>query len=129
MLNLSNNLIDDTGAKRLVALFQSKKSLTELYLNDNRIGDEGVQLIARALSSSKATLRKLYLSKNKRITDRSVDELIEMFGKNQSLNSLWLLECSFTDTGRQRLIETAASKKNFYLNIERLSQGQGYQTS
>lgn len=88
-----------------------------------------MQLLAKNLCSSKVMLQKLYLSNNRGITDRSVDELIEMFGKNQSLNSLWLLQCSFTDTGRQKLIEAAASKKGFYLNIERLSQGQGYQSS
>jgi Ran GTPase-activating protein (RanGAP) involved in mRNA processing and transport len=119
VLNLSNNHIDDNGINYLVVLLKSKRTLTDLYLNDNQIGDRGVELLAKALSHPTATLQKLYLSNNTRITDRSINHLIGMFKTNQSLNSLWLLKCGFSDDGRGRLLEAVESKRGLYLNLER----------
>ncbi|UJR18188.1 hypothetical protein I4U23_005089 [Adineta vaga] len=119
ILNLSNNNIDDDGMNHLVALLRSKRTLTDLYLNNNQIGDEGIEKFAKALSHSTSNLQKLYLNNNSRITNRSANYLAEMLKKNQSLNTLWLLKCGFSDGGRQKLMEAAALKKGFYLNIER----------
>ncbi|CAF1227765.1 unnamed protein product [Adineta steineri] len=120
-LNLAKNNIDDDGVKHIVGLLRLKRTLTELHLNDNQIGDAGVEKLATALSHSAAALQKLYLQDNKRITDRSVKSLTEMFEKSQSLNTLWLLNCGLTNSGKQELSEAAGLKRGFYLNIERFA--------
>ncbi|CAF1198965.1 unnamed protein product [Adineta steineri] len=121
VLSLAKNNIDDDGVKHIVGLLRLKRTLTELYLNDNQIGDAGVEKLATALSHPAAVLQKLYLQDNKRITDRSVKSLTEMFEKSQSLNTLWLLNCGLTDNGKQELSEAAGLKRGFYLNIERFA--------
>ncbi|CAF1250235.1 unnamed protein product [Adineta steineri] len=121
VLNLAKNNIDDDGVNHIVGLLRLKRTLIELYLNDNQIGDAGVEKLATALSHPAAALQKLYLQDNKRITDRSVKSLTEMFEKSQSLNTLWLLNCGLTDNGKQELSEAAGLKRGFYLNIERFA--------
>ncbi|CAF3576735.1 unnamed protein product [Rotaria socialis] len=120
VLNLSNNNIGDEGVRHLVEVIKRKRTLTALHLNGNQISDEGVKLLASALCRPGTNLQKLYLHNNKRITDLSVDVLISMLKGNQSLNTLWLIECTLTSGGRQKIFQEAdASKQNFYLNIER----------
>jgi Ran GTPase-activating protein (RanGAP) involved in mRNA processing and transport len=101
----------------MALVIKRTETLTTLRLNDNRISDEGVKLLANVLSYPRRYLQKLYLHNNKLITDLSVEVLINMLEQNQSLNILWLIDCSITSHGRQRLQEAAASKRKFYLNI------------
>ncbi|CAF2205890.1 unnamed protein product [Rotaria magnacalcarata] len=120
VLNLSNNNIGDEGVRHLVEVIKRKRTLTALHLNGNQISDEGVKLLANALCHPGTNLQKLYLHNNKRITDSSVDVLINMLKQNQSLKTFWLIECKLTSGGRQKIFQEAdASKQNFYLNIER----------
>jgi Ran GTPase-activating protein (RanGAP) involved in mRNA processing and transport len=118
-LNLSHNNIGDEGANYLTEVLKVKRTLNQLYLNDNRISDRGVQLLANALCDPATELQKLYLHNNQLISDSSVDYLVDMLKRNRSLNALWLINCNLTNAGRQKLIEVVASKKNFYLNVER----------
>jgi Ran GTPase-activating protein (RanGAP) involved in mRNA processing and transport len=118
-LNLSKNKIGDKAAEYLAEVLKVKRTLIQLYLNDNQISNRGVQFLANALCHPKANLLKLYLHNNPLINDLSVDYLVEMLRQNRSLNTLWLINCNLTDAGRQRLRERAALKKNFYLNMER----------
>ncbi|CAF4259542.1 unnamed protein product, partial [Rotaria magnacalcarata] len=96
VLNLSNNNIGDEGVRHLVEVIKRKRTLTALHLNGNQISDEGVKLLANALCHPGTNLQKLYLHNNKRITDSSVDVLINMLKQNQSLKTFWLIECKLT---------------------------------
>lgn len=118
-INLSNNNIGDDGVKHIIALLRMKETLTILYLNNNQIGDQGVKLLADTLSHHTSKLKNLYLNENPRITNQCVDHLVKMFKLNQSLKILWLLKCGINGNGKQKLIQAAEEKQNFYLNIER----------
>lgn len=118
-LNLSNNNIGDEGAAYLEQLLKTKGTLMHLHLNGNRIGDRGVQRLSNALCHSSTNLKKLYLHNNRLISDLSIDSLAHMLARNQSLNTLWLINCTLTNAGRTRLIDEVASEKDFYLNVER----------
>jgi Ran GTPase-activating protein (RanGAP) involved in mRNA processing and transport len=102
-----------------VSLLKSKKSITDLHLDNNQTGDEGVEQLANALSHPEANLQRLYLDHNKGITDQAANYLIEMLKTNRSLNTLWLGDCSFTPNKRKKLVEASESREGFYLNIER----------
>lgn len=121
VLNLGNNDIDDNGIKHIVSLIRLKLSLIELHLDENQIGDDGVEQLCKTLSHPTATLQKLYLQKNRQITDKSAEYLTSMLKKNQSLTTLWLYGCSLNDSGKQKLADATKSKKGFYSNIERYS--------
>lgn len=118
VLDLSNNNIGDQGAEYLAELLEKKHTLTDLHLNSNRIGDKGVQMLSSVLSRRATKLQRLYLHNNSSISDKSVDYLVDMLKRNQSLNTLWLINCTLTNMGRQKLREAVASKRNFYLNVE-----------
>lgn len=118
-LDLSHNNIGDEGAKRLAEVIIGKRTLVSLRLNNNQISDRGVEQIASGLCSSKKQLQELYLHDNKLITDKSVGSLIKMLKENQSLKSLWLINCSLTNDGRKKLAGAVASKRNFHLNMEK----------
>jgi Ran GTPase-activating protein (RanGAP) involved in mRNA processing and transport len=107
--------------KHIATLLRIRPTLTALYLDGNQIGDAGVEQLAKALSHPLVNLQKLYVHENKQITDRSVNYLVRMLNQNHSLNTLWLLECSFSINGRQELIEAAQLKNKLYLNIERFT--------
>lgn len=94
-------------------LIQSKRTLTTLYLNDNRIGNDGVKHLANALCQEGTNLQQLYLKNNERITDDSVNILSNMFTKNQSLTAFSLQGCGINDNGKERL-KNETSSKNFF---------------
>lgn len=121
-LRLSQNRIDDDGMKHIATLIQSRPMLTTLYLDGNRIQDLGVEILTKTLSSRLVQLEKLYLHENKRITDRSVTDLIDMLQKNHSLKTLWLIGCNFSVNKREELINAVKTKKGFFLNLERYNE-------
>jgi Ran GTPase-activating protein (RanGAP) involved in mRNA processing and transport len=118
ILNLSNNGIRDEGVRYLKEVITTKRTITELWLNGNEISDQGVEALAKALKHEQTNLKKLYLHNNKFITDASVNPLIDMLKRNQSLDTLSLTDCNLTDYGRRKLREAVKSKKKFYLDVE-----------
>ena len=117
ILNLSNNYIGDEGAGYLAEVLKSKRTLIQLNLSGNQISDKGVQVLANVLSHPKSNLQILDLEKNSQITDSSVSYLIDMINQNQSLKTLRLNECSFTEDARTTLKNTAGSQRRFQLFI------------
>lgn len=64
-LNLESNEISVEGAQYLAQLVKESRTLTELYLSKNHLGDRGVELIAQALIEEKhpsqESCNKVYL--------------------------------------------------------------------
>ena len=87
-LKLSNNQIGDDGMKHIAALLRNRPTLTTLHLDGNQIGDDGVQQVAKALTHRQMKLERLYLHKNKNITDRSFNHLRNIFIENHKLKSI-----------------------------------------
>jgi hypothetical protein len=116
-LSLGSNGITDNGVRHITQMLTTNQSLTLLGLVFNEITDQGVRLLANTLSHSNITLGVLYLSKNRSITDASVNSLIEMLKQNRSLRQLWLQNCNLSDHAKQQLRQIARSKKNFRLEL------------
>ncbi len=71
----------------------------------------------RKISHCNTNLQILHLSKNKFITDGSVNTLIELFKRNHSLRELWTQNCALSGNGKQKLKQMIRSKTNFRLEF------------
>ena len=85
-LNLSNNEIDEVGAKRLARVLQINRTLQKLCISDNSPFDEGSKIIAEAIQVNK-TLQELNISKNW-ISKEGVMRIVEACTKNRTLHKL-----------------------------------------
>lgn len=116
-LSLSNNpRIGDAGIEHLIRLLKASRSMTLLSIPNTGITDRGVRVLADALCATElgsacVGLEKLHISFNKLVTDESVDALLEILSKNQTLKNLCVQNCSLTDTGRERLRKASIKKK------------------
>jgi hypothetical protein len=68
--------------------------------------------------------RKLWLENNginakdiTILTDTSVDNLIEMFTCNRSLQAVWLNDCSLSSNATKKLKQVVQSNTNFILEV------------
>jgi Ran GTPase-activating protein (RanGAP) involved in mRNA processing and transport len=116
-LGLGSNHITDTGIRHLAQMIRTNQSLIVLGLVFNEITDEGVRFLADAISHCNTNLQILHLSKNKFITDGSVNTLIELFKRNHSLRELWMQNCALSGNGKQKLKQMIRSKTNFRLEF------------
>jgi len=83
VLHLEGNKIGDEGCQYLAsALSSATCSISELYLGDNSIGPEGATHLARALETNNTSLEKLFLEGN-RIGPDGASALTD------ALESLW----------------------------------------
>ncbi|XP_062895928.1 NACHT, LRR and PYD domains-containing protein 12-like isoform X2 [Mobula hypostoma] len=95
------------GAKDLISTLSTNRSLTELSLNDNNLGDSGVKLLSAALRISKCKLQKLWL-RNVGLTDSGVEDLASVLSTNPSLTELNLGANELGDSG-VKLVSAALS--------------------
>ena len=137
-LSLATNKITADGIRELVDALESNRSLTHLILSMNPIGDEGVQWIVKLLIQTQtlyhlalsdidltdsglttitdvlrmnsSSLRCLDLRSNTSITDASVDSLLSMVDRNQTLSACRLDHCGFTSDGKEKLREAKSVK-------------------
>ncbi|CAF3426633.1 unnamed protein product [Rotaria socialis] len=116
-LYLSKNGIANDGASYLSEMLKTNRSLKELWLSNNEVGDEGVKKLANALAYYDKKLKFLSLSMNIFITDLCIDSLIEMLEHNQALKELWIEDCNLTEQGKKRLQEKVDRKKNFKIYL------------
>jgi hypothetical protein len=117
ILGLGSNGITDNGIQYLAQMIRTNQSLIVLGLVFNEITDQGVRILADAILHSNTNLQILHLSKNKSITDTSVNILIEMLKRNHSLNELWMQNCDLSENGKQKLRQLIRSKRNFRLEF------------
>ncbi len=129
-LNLESNGITADGAEHLAFIIKNNRTLTELYLSKNHLGDRGMELLANALNDNKknrldsineemsnessiqvnpSTLQHLYLGQND-ITDVGIEYLAEMLKTNRMLTWLWLSGNEIGDRGVELLAHTLANQ-------------------
>jgi Ran GTPase-activating protein (RanGAP) involved in mRNA processing and transport len=116
-LELHSNNITDEGVEYLVEMLKTNKKINLLGLSFNRISDRGVRLLSVAITCYNDTLQSLQLASNKLITDASVDDLKEMITQNQSLQALWINDCSLSTEGKNKLRQAASLNTNFILEV------------
>lgn len=116
-LYLARNNITSKGAEYLSEMLNVNCTLTTLCLYGNKITDEGIKYLTHVLTYYNTTLEYLYLSGNNLMTDLSIDYLIKMFEKNQTLKRLHLFNCNLSKIGKMKLQEIAQTKQNFTLYI------------
>ncbi|XP_069750415.1 NACHT, LRR and PYD domains-containing protein 3-like [Narcine bancroftii] len=75
------------GAENLVAALSTNRSLMELDLGDNQLGDSGVKLVAEALVNPYCNIRKLCL-KEVGVTDCGVEDFVSVLSTNRSVTEL-----------------------------------------
>ena len=105
-LDLERNRITSSGAYDLADMLKVNNTLKKLRLGYNQLGDHGASTICDVLKRHNNTLTYLQL-RNNGITDSSVDTIIQMIEKNQSLESL-ALENNLLSKENRVKIETAA---------------------
>ncbi|CAF0976493.1 unnamed protein product [Rotaria sp. Silwood1] len=122
-LNLESNGITTEGAPYLAQMLENNRTLTELYLSKNHLGDRGVELLANVLNDEKknhhdqdnkgvhmsnpSTLQHLYLGHND-ITDIGMKHLADMLKTNRMLTWLWLSGNEIGNQGVELLADTLA---------------------
>ncbi|XP_078391365.1 NACHT, LRR and PYD domains-containing protein 3-like isoform X1 [Cetorhinus maximus] len=93
-LNLWDTKLTDSCAEDLASVFN--RSLTDLNLGYNKLGDSGVKRLSVALRGSDCKMQKLHLWDN-RLTDSCAEDLASALSTNQSLTDLDLGFNSFSD--------------------------------
>jgi Ran GTPase-activating protein (RanGAP) involved in mRNA processing and transport len=117
ILILNKNGISNDGVRYLSEMLETNQTLTELWLSDNEIGNEGVKQLSNVLNYYNRTLKVLILSFNIFITDLSIDYLLQIFERNQTLKKLSINNCNLSETGKMKLQEIANRKKKIEIEI------------
>ncbi|UJR19704.1 hypothetical protein I4U23_022838 [Adineta vaga] len=110
ILSLRNTNLNTASAYQLAELLKVNTKIKWLHLSYNEITDVGVQAICRVMKTKNRTLTFLDLAKN-RITDKSVDQIIEMILRNRQLIALILKDNYLSIEGQQRIVDVATSRK------------------
>ncbi|UJR19425.1 hypothetical protein I4U23_022555 [Adineta vaga] len=97
-LNLMNNSITSKGAFILASGLKNNSILQVLILCSVRIGDLGIQYIARALTNNNNSIKVLNVSSNG-LTDKSAEDLAMMLKTNKTLVFLDLSRNELGDEG------------------------------
>lgn len=119
-INLAENDISDEGAAYLAKMLATNTHLLQLSLSGNQISNHGIRMLANTLINSSTCLEFLDLSVNKHIDDESVDSLVDMMEKNQSLKKLDLRHNNLSEDAEKRLHIVSKSKKGFELWLSRV---------
>ncbi|XP_072892882.1 ribonuclease inhibitor-like [Hemitrygon akajei] len=123
-LRMRNVGLTDSGAEDFASALSTNRSLTELDLSDNELGDSGVKLVSAALVNSECKIQKLRM-RNVGLTDSGAEDLVSALSTKPSLTELDLRSNSLTDgsvPGLRRLILTLPSLKLIWLWVNRFSQ-------
>lgn len=108
---LNNNLISDDGASSIAAFLQSPScALVELWLGDNRIGPVGTAEIAAALSTNEGSkLKCLGLYKNP-IENGGANCLAQMLRANHTLSTIDVHGCLYDEKKNNTVEESYGCK-------------------
>ncbi|XP_038656780.1 NACHT, LRR and PYD domains-containing protein 3-like isoform X1 [Scyliorhinus canicula] len=99
-LNLYHNALAHSCAEDLTSALSTNRSLLELDLGDNKLGDSGVKLLSVVLRDPDCKIQKLNLCRNK-LTSSSAEELNLTDSTNQPLMDLELSSNTLGDSGVQ----------------------------
>ncbi|XP_078062596.1 NACHT, LRR and PYD domains-containing protein 3-like [Mustelus asterias] len=122
-LNLYGNDLSDSCAEDLASALSTNRSLIDLNLGDNKLGDSGVKLLSVALRNPDCKIQQLHLRHNA-LTDSCAEDLASALCTKQSLRILHLELNSFTDQSvpaLRRLILTCRSLEGIWLSNNQFS--------
>ncbi|UJR32172.1 hypothetical protein I4U23_019638 [Adineta vaga] len=115
ILSLHGTRLTDEGVQSLCDMLKKNTSLTWLHIGQNKISDQGVKQLTNTLTNHNNVLEALDLSKNKLITDSSIDYIDKMFKENNTLNTLWINHCDLSSKGKNRLEHVVNSYKHYFV--------------
>ncbi|XP_078059657.1 NACHT, LRR and PYD domains-containing protein 3-like isoform X2 [Mustelus asterias] len=116
-LVLSRTALTDSCAEDLASALRTNRSLIDLNLGNNKLGDSGVKLLSVALRNPDCKIQELRLCWNA-LTDSCAEDLASALSTNQTLRILNLETNSFTDQSvpaLRRLILTCRSLEEIWL--------------
>ncbi|XP_078061057.1 NACHT, LRR and PYD domains-containing protein 3 [Mustelus asterias] len=122
-LDLYGNDLTDSCAEDLASALSTNRSLIDLYLGSNNLGDSGVKLLSVALRNPDCKIQKLDLGHNA-LTDSCAEDLASALSTKQTLRILSLGSNSFTDQSvpaLRRLILTCSSLEEIQLEWNQFS--------
>ncbi|XP_078059648.1 NACHT, LRR and PYD domains-containing protein 3-like [Mustelus asterias] len=122
-LHLYGNDLTDSCAEDLASALSTNRSLIDLDLGYNKLGDSGVKLLSVALRNPDCKIQKLHLCWNA-LTDSCAEDLASTLSTNQTLRILNLESNSFTDQSvpaLRRLILTCRSLEEISLQQNQFS--------
>ncbi|XP_072894902.1 NACHT, LRR and PYD domains-containing protein 12-like [Hemitrygon akajei] len=90
--------LTDSGAEDLVSALSTNRSLTELDLSNNKLGDSGVKLVSAALRNPECKIQKLWLTRVG-LTDSGAEDLVSALSTKPSLTELDLSDNKLGDSG------------------------------
>ena len=124
-LSISNSDIDDKAAIALAKVIKPQSNLNKLTtlqighklsklatleLVGNKISDEGIKTLVKAVSSNH-TITSLKLNKSN-IGDEGLDALVELIDKNNNLRTLNLQDTNLTSDQKKRLTDAEFANSN-----------------
>ncbi|XP_078059580.1 NACHT, LRR and PYD domains-containing protein 3-like isoform X2 [Mustelus asterias] len=122
-LYLYGNDLTDSCAEDLASALSTNRSLIDLDLGSNNLGDSGVKLLSVALRNPDCKIQELRLYRNA-LTDSCAEDLASALSTKQSLRILFLGLNSFTDQSvpaLRRLILTCRSLEVIWLQQNQFS--------
>ena len=110
---MKKNEIGLQGIKALEDCLSLSKTIKELNLSGNNIGDEGVTIVIKALSNKKKqSLHVLSLSNN-RISSAGCKKICEFIAVCSPLEEIQLSNNDIDNEGAKKLIQVLKNKKKF----------------
>lgn len=116
-LDLNGNAITDIGARLLVDMLRTNKTLLKLTLSFNRITNEGMEMFVNVLIDDNSTLQWLSLAGHPGIDDTSTQSIVRLVAHNHSLKTLNLENCPFSWLSKKHMhfTQTMHLKSDFEL--------------
>ncbi|XP_078420610.1 NACHT, LRR and PYD domains-containing protein 12-like [Cetorhinus maximus] len=116
-LDLYGNDLTASAAEDLASPLRTNRSLTDLDLDHNNLGDSGVKLLSEALRERDCKIQKLCLQKNN-LTDSCAKDLASALGTNLSLT---VLDLDFNRLGDSGAKVLSVALQNLACKLQRLS--------
>jgi hypothetical protein len=108
-LSRNENLTDDSIVY-IANMLKVNTTLKKINLQSNNITDVGMLQLCDALQNSNRTVKYLFLNKKNRITDASVDGIIEMIKVNKKFKELHITDKRLTIEAKERIREETNEK-------------------
>ncbi|XP_041960849.1 NACHT, LRR and PYD domains-containing protein 12-like isoform X25 [Alosa sapidissima] len=118
-LSLADCKITHNSCEIVVSVLQSTNALIKLDLGENDLGDSGVKLLSKGLSSPDCKLQTLRLADCK-LTDKSYEMVASVLQSPNSLQELDLSDNDLGDSGAQ-LLSKGLSSSNCKIHTLRLT--------
>lgn len=100
-LDLRRTGLNDETAPLIANMLETNKTLHELSLYVNKIGDKGIATIMQSMAKN-TTLTWLNIGDNA-FTDEAADDIVQMMKTNKTLKSLGLDFANFGDLGANKI--------------------------